>query len=103
MYQYCFKLAPNSVIALAVTESCMRRAGFSKTFPSPPDTNLAKADHLRRWKPARMVYYSMLGTVILSSSKFQTGADLKCGSLDLESCNQKGLNVKPGFNFFPLA
>jgi len=43
----------------------MRRAGFSKTFPSPPDTNFAKADNQRSWKPARMAYDSMLPAGVL--------------------------------------
>jgi hypothetical protein len=38
----------------------MHRAGFTTTFPSPPDTNLAKNENQRNRKPPRMVYYSML-------------------------------------------
>jgi hypothetical protein len=38
----------------------MHRAGFSKTRSHPPLQNFAKADNQKRWKPARMVYYSML-------------------------------------------
>jgi hypothetical protein len=38
----------------------MHRAGFSKTRSHRPLQIPAKADQLRRWKPARMVYDSML-------------------------------------------
>jgi len=38
----------------------MRRAGIFEDAFSSPDTNFAKADNLRRRKPARMVYDSML-------------------------------------------
>jgi hypothetical protein len=45
------------------TESCMHRAGVTTTFLSPPDKNFAKTDNLKRWKPSRMVYDSMLPPV----------------------------------------
>jgi hypothetical protein len=38
----------------------MHRAGFSKTRSHPPLQIPAKADNQKHWKPARMVYYSML-------------------------------------------
>jgi spore germination protein YaaH len=41
----------------------MHRAGFSKTRSLTPLQNPAKADNQKCRKPARMVYYSMLGAV----------------------------------------
>jgi hypothetical protein len=48
---------------LAATESCMHRAGFSETRSHPTLQIPAKADNQKRWKPARMVYDSMLPPV----------------------------------------
>jgi hypothetical protein len=42
--------------ALAATESCMHRAGFTGTRSHPPLQIPAKADNQKRCKPARMVY-----------------------------------------------
>jgi hypothetical protein len=38
----------------------MHRAGIFEDASSSLAKNIAKADHLKRWKPARMVYDSML-------------------------------------------
>ena len=46
----------------------MRRAGFNEDAFSSSVTNFAKADHLRHWKPARMVYTACYSVFFISLS-----------------------------------
>lgn len=50
------------------TESYMHRAGFTRTFPCPPDTNFAKNHILICHKHPRMVYIACWIFVLLISS-----------------------------------